>query len=167
MKRGISVITIDVLLFLHLGRDDTGMKRLMTTEELFNEIQDILKENNKLQDILDYGLAAHYPVPVTTYQFDLKSNLAYGGNEGICLSLWIEHYEDGEKRLDDIGNFKTLHGDREAMHIMAGLLADFIIEEYAYVNARLDDFKWGVRHPVDTIVRDNATRKEKVYKQSV
>ena len=28
------------------------------------------------------------------------------------------------------------------MHIMAALLADFIIEEYAYVNANLDDFTW-------------------------
>ena len=28
------------------------------------------------------------------------------------------------------------------MHTMAGLLADFIIEESAYVNAHLDDFTW-------------------------
>lgn len=28
------------------------------------------------------------------------------------------------------------------MHIMAGLLADFMIEGSAYVNANLDDFTW-------------------------
>ncbi len=28
------------------------------------------------------------------------------------------------------------------MHIMAALLADFILEERAYVNANLDDFTW-------------------------
>ena len=84
------------------------------------------------------------------------------------------------------------------MHIMAALLADFILEERAYVNANLDDFtwegadvypfdesgnrlKWGYscnnmeaalkrkdelieKHP-QVIVRDNATRKEKVFKQ--
>jgi hypothetical protein len=75
-------------------------------------------------------------------------------------------------------------------------LADFIIEEYAYVNANLDDFTWeGFDvHPIDesgkrsqcgyscatteavlkrkdellrkypkVAVRDNATRKEKIY----
>lgn len=84
------------------------------------------------------------------------------------------------------------------MHTMAALLADFILEERAYVNANLDDFtwegvdvypldesgnrlKWGYscnnmevalkrkdelleKHP-QVIVRDNATRKEKVFKQ--
>ena len=28
------------------------------------------------------------------------------------------------------------------MHTMAGLLADFIIEEHTYVNEHLDDFTW-------------------------
>lgn len=63
------------------------MKRPMTTEELFNRINIIQKEKNKLPDILDYGLAASNPVPIRTYQFDLKHNLAYGGNEGIYLDL--------------------------------------------------------------------------------
>ena len=39
-------------------------KRPMTTEELFNRINGILKEKGKLPDILDYGLATHSPVPV-------------------------------------------------------------------------------------------------------
>jgi len=56
---------------------------------------------------------------------------------------------DDERHVNDIGTFKTLRHDDEAMHIMAGLLADFIIEESAYVNANLDDFTWGARHPVD------------------
>ena len=83
------------------------------------------------------------------------------------------------------------------MHVMAELLADFIIEGRAYVNAHLDDFTWeGVdvialdesgeryrcgytccdmetalqrkdellkKYP-QVAVRDNATRKEKVFK---
>lgn len=32
------------------------MNRPMTTEELFNRIQDTLKEKGRLPDILDYGL---------------------------------------------------------------------------------------------------------------
>ena len=171
-------------------------KRSMTTEELFNRINGILKEKGKLPDILDYGLATHNPVPITNYEYDLKNNLAYGGNEGIYLDLWIECTAEGKKCANDLGAFKTLRTDDEAMHIMAALLADFVIEEYAYVNANLDDFtwegadvhvieesgeksKWGYscgtmeaalkrkdellkKYP-KVIVRDNATRKEKIY----
>lgn len=105
------------------------MKKPMTTEDLFNKICSILKAQDKLPDILDYGLATHHPVPIRTYEFDLKSNLAYGGNEGIYLDLWIEYFADDEKRTSSIGTFKTLDENKEAMHTMAGLLADFVIEE--------------------------------------
>ena len=100
------------------------------------------------------------------------------------------------KQKQRIGIFKTLHENSEAMHIMAGLLADFIIEEHADVNEHLDDFTWegvdvyafdekGERcgwgytccdmetalHRKDellkkypqVVVRDNATRKEKIF----
>ena len=173
-------------------------KRPMTTEELFIRINGILKEKGKLPDILDYGLATNNPAPITNYEYGLKNNLYYGGNEGIYLSLWIEYTADRKRFANGIGTFKTLREDREAMHIMAALLADFIIEEYAYVNANLDDFMWEGAdvYPLDdngkriglgyscrsmeaalkkkeellrkypkVIIRDNATRKEKVYVQ--
>lgn len=169
----------------------------MATGDLFDKICGILKEKGKLPNILDYGLAAHRIVSITNYEFDLKSNIGYGGNEGIYLDLWIEYYVKGEKTVNAIGTFKTLREDNEAMHIMAALLADFIIEEYAYVNANLDDFTWeGANvYPFDesgkklawgyscrnieaalkkkdellakyskVAVRDNVTRKEKIYK---
>lgn len=171
-------------------------KRPMTTEGLFDTICKILKEKGKLPDILDYGLATHNPVPITNYEYDLKNNLDYGGNEGIYLDLWIEYTADGKRCASGLGTFKTLRADDESMHIMAVLLADFIIEECAYVNANLDDFTWeGVDvHVIEksgekskwgyscgtmeaalkrkdellkkypkVIVRDNATRKEKIY----
>ena len=171
-------------------------KRPMTTEGLFDTICKILKGKGKLPDILDYGLATHNPVPITNYEYDLKNNLDYGGNEGIYLDLWIEYTAEGKKCASGLGTFKTLRADDESMHIMAVLLADFIIEECAYVNANLDDFTWeGVDvHVIEksgekskwgyscgtmeaalkrkdellkkypkVIVRDNATRKEKIY----
>ena len=172
------------------------LKKPMTTEELFNRINGILKEKGKLPDILDYGLATHNPVPITNYEYGLRNKLDYGGNEGIYLELWMEYAADGKRCARDLGTFKTLSTDDEAMHIMAALFADFIIEEYAYVNANLDDFTWeGVNvHAIEesgekskwgyscgtmevalkrkdellkkypkVIVRDNATRKEKIY----
>lgn len=171
-------------------------KRPMTTEELFNRIDGILKEKGKLPDILDYGLATHNPVPITNYEYGLRSKLDYWGNEGIYLDLWIEYTAGGKRCVSGLGTFKTLRTDDEAMHIMAALLADFVIEEYAYVNANLDDFTWeGVNvHVIEesgekskwgyscgtmeaalkrkdellmkynkVIIRDNATRKEKIY----
>lgn len=118
------------------------MKKPMTTADLFNEIKTILKNKNMLPDILDYGIATSKPVPIRIYEFELKNNLDYGGREGIYLDLWIEYYEDNEWLKSDIGTFKTLEDGREAMHAMAGLLADFIIEGTAYINANIDDFTW-------------------------
>ncbi len=174
------------------------MKRPMTTKGLFNKICGILKEKGRLPDILEYGSATRNPVPITTYEYELCSKLAYGGNEGIYLNIWIEYSADREKQIQRLGIFKTLHESSDAMRTMARLLADFIIEEYAYVNANLDDFTWeGVDiHAFDkdgkqcscgytcstmeaalnkkdelikkfpkVVVRDNATRKEKVFIQ--
>lgn len=174
------------------------MKKPMTTENLFNRIYDILKEKGRLPDILEYGSPTRNPVPVTTYEYELVGKLAYGGNEGIYLDIWMEYSADREKPRQKLGGFKTLYESSDAMRTMAGLLADFIIEEYAYVNANLDDFTWeGVeirvfdkngkqsswRYTCNTmesalnkkdellkkfpkvIVRDNATRKEKIFLQ--
>ncbi|MDE7432011.1 MAG: hypothetical protein K2N34_08870 [Lachnospiraceae bacterium] len=174
------------------------MTKPMTTEELFNKIKDILKEKGKLPSILDYGLATYKPVPIKTYEFDLVNKLAHGGSEGIYLDLWIEYFVNGEKEKKKLWTFKTLCEDDDAMHVLAGLLADFIIEGCSYVNAHLDDFTWeGVDvHALDengeryswgytcsdmetalhrkdellkkypqVVVRDNVTRKEKMFSQ--
>ena len=172
------------------------MRRPMTTEELFNKIYGILKEKGKLSDDLDYGLPAGNALPIKTSEFELKSELAYGAREGIYLDLWIRYlYEDVEYKKD-LGTFKTLRDDGEAIHMMASLLADFIIELNDYVHANIDDFLWeGIYvYPTDgagkrvgwwyscggmeaalekkdkllegypqVAIRDNATRKEKIF----
>ena len=171
------------------------MTRPMTTEELFEKINNILKEKGKIPDILDYSHPTSNPIPIRTYEFDLRNSLAYGGNEGIYLELWIEYRVENEKRRAAIGTYKTLYEDDNAMHIMASLLADFIIEEHSYVNGNLDDFTWEgadvhalkengermnwgytcttmesalkknelLKRHEKVVVRDNATRKEKIY----
>ena len=104
------------------------MTRPMTTEELFEKINSILKEKGKIPDILDYGHATSNPVPIRTYEFDLGNSLNYGSNEGIYLELWIKYRVENEKRRAAIGTYKTLYEDDNAMYIMASLLANFIIE---------------------------------------
>ena len=93
------------------------MTRPMTTEELFEKINSILIEKSKIPDILDYGNATSNPVPIRTYEFDLRNFLNYGGNEGIYLDLWIEYRVENEKRRAAIGTYKTLYEDDNAMHI--------------------------------------------------
>ena len=83
------------------------MNKPMTTEELFNKIEDILKEKGKLPSILDYGLATRRPVPVKTYEFDLINKLDHRGSEGIYLDIWIEYFVNGEKEKKKLGTFKT------------------------------------------------------------
>lgn len=116
------------------------MNKPMTTADLFNKVCDILKEKGLFPEILDYALAENTPAPVTSHEYCLKNNLDYGGSEGIYLDLWIETDTDGGMKRNKLGTFKTLEDSRDAMYIMAKLLADFIAEESAYVNANLDDF---------------------------
>lgn len=101
-----------------------------------------MKEQGKLPDILDYGLASHKSFPLKTCEFNLKNNLDYGGSEGIYLDLRIEYFEGDERSLHDLGTFKTLKDNDKAMHTMAHLLADFILEVYSYVSRNRDDFNW-------------------------
>ena len=115
----------------------------MTTAELFDKICDILKTEDKIPDIIDYSLAADYRAePITTYEFSLKTDLQYGGSEGIYLTFAIEYYKDKKLCHNELGTFKTLYTDDESMHIMSDLLADFIILGNRYVNEHLDEFTW-------------------------
>lgn len=43
----------------------------MTTKELFDEIQERLKEKGELPDILDYARADSSPAPIKTCEFNL------------------------------------------------------------------------------------------------
>lgn len=123
-------------------RNGEKMNKPMTTAELFEKICGILKEKRLYPDILDYALAKSTPTPITTYKHILRNNLDYGGSEGIYLDLWIEADTNEGIQQHKLGTFKTLESSRDAMHIMAKLLADFIVEENAYVSAHFDDFCW-------------------------
>ena len=118
------------------------MEKPMTTSELFYRIKNILRKKDKLPYILDYGLATDNPVPIKTHQFKLRHNLAYGEIRGIYLNLWIEYFDKNERCRNGIGTFKTLKDDDAAMHTMASLLADFIIEGSIYIRTFVDDFTW-------------------------
>lgn len=108
-------------------------KKPYTAEELFEAIC----RQIKLPDILDYHLS-HEQTEVNGYEWDFGNHLDFGGNEGIYLDMYME---TRDKRIR-LGTFKTLSETPEAMHVMANLLADFILAGRKFVNENLDDFTW-------------------------
>lgn len=118
-------------------------KKPFTNKELFNEIVRILKESNKLPDILDYALSDSLNENmINSYEFDSLFKLDWGGNEGIHLDVAITGCVDGESKVISLGTFKTLLETDEAMHQMAALEADFVIILNRFVEKNLDDFTW-------------------------
>lgn len=105
------------------------MERLVTTAEIFTTVIEELKRKNLLPSILEYCEPTMEECPVLDCWFGTANQLDYGLSGGIYLDLWIT---DGIKKLP-LGVCKTSGSDRESMHVMAGLLADFLIEikEYA------------------------------------
>ena len=118
-------------------------KKPFTNKELFNEIVRILKETNKLPDILDYALSDSLNENlINSYEFDSLFKLNWGGNEGIYLDVAITGRFNGESKVISLGTFKTLLETDEAMHQMAALEADFVIILNRFVEKNLDDFTW-------------------------
>ena len=113
------------------------MEKPMTTAQLFYRIKNILREKDKLPYILQYGIATEDPVPIRTSKFELRYNLTYSEIRGIYLHLWIEYFDKNERCSRGIGTFKTMKDDDTAMHMMATLLADFIIEGSIFIASLL------------------------------
>lgn len=110
-------------------------KKPYKASELFNEICSRIT----LPDILDYyrGEDLH-DEEIKSYEWDFGNHLEYGSNEGIYLTM----YAWSREKEICLGVFKTLRQNAEAMHVMANLLADFIIAGKDFVNSNLDDFTW-------------------------
>lgn len=175
-------------------------KHPMTTGELFELLCSKLKESGvwteKTDEFLDYALGSNRNVQILTPDFTIRNNLDYGDSEGIYLDLGITIYHGNEKPENrDLGTFKTLRRDDEAMREMASLLAELVIQ---IRQLDRDDFRWtganvtGIKESgerfsysyicptmemalkekdkllnrcPEVVVRDNRTRKEVVYKR--
>lgn len=95
------------------------------------------------QGFLDYDIFTGANREILTHQFTFGNSLEYGGSEGIYLTLYLVTYETGmQEARRQLGTFKTLESNDEAMRKMGVLLADFIILGTEFVNANLEDFTW-------------------------
>lgn len=139
-------------------------KKPYKAEELFEEIC----KRITVPDILDYYQGWRWDdQEITNYEWDFGNHLEFGGNEGIYLTM----YARSRDKEIILGTFKTLLETSEAMHIMANLLADFIIEGKKFVNANLDDFTWegfNVKEKGACISRDCSTlERAKEHKETI
>lgn len=115
-----------------------------TNQGLFDKVVEILKEQGKLPDHLDYHLHEHNLVELSDYQFDCNFKLDFGGSEGIYLDCYIEGILDETEnhRRISLGTFKTLQASEDAMTKMGQLAGHFSFVLSKYVNSHLDDFTW-------------------------
>lgn len=115
-------------------------KKPMTTAEFFDKIVEIMKDNGSDFSRLEYAICTSYPVPITTYEFSIKGDLNYGGSEGMYLDMSIERYDGNRVVSNPLGCMKILDADREAVHVLSDLLADFLYDGNKYTMQHLDDF---------------------------
>lgn len=115
-----------------------------TNQGLFDTVVEVLKEQGKLPDILDYSLHENNLKELSDYQFNCTYKLDYGGSEGIYLDCYIEGIcgEDDKYSRVPLGTFKTLSTSEEAMVEMGKLAGFFTFALSKYVNSNLDDFSW-------------------------
>ncbi len=115
-----------------------------TNQGLFDTIVEVLKEQGKLPDILDYHLHEHNLKEISDYKFNCSYKLDFGGSEGIYLDCYIEGIsgEDDKYSRVPLGTFKTLSNSEDAMVSMGALAGHFTYALSKYVNQNLDSFTW-------------------------
>ena len=123
-----------------------GKDMPFTTEQLFEEIKNILIASGEMPDnMLDYAISTHDSVQIRDCEFDVKMDVHFGGNEGIYLYMYlagdigVEGEPSGKYGL---GTFKTLHEDKDSLQQMSLLGANFIWAAHTFVEKNMDDFIW-------------------------
>ena len=118
-------------------------KTLYRTDELFRLIDNKLKEEGLLPEILDYGLPTRKPRPVKTISWDTIGRVSFGSNEGIYLNIYLEgDLGGGTDERVELGTYKTLFEDKEAFNAMSLINTEFVFAVRDFVNAHMDDFNW-------------------------
>jgi hypothetical protein len=115
-----------------------------TNQFLFDTVVQILKEQCKLPDILDYHLHEHNLKEFSDYQFNSGYMLDYGGSEGIYLDVFVKGICDETENtiVLPLGTFKTLQTSEDAMVEMGKLAGLFTFALSRFVNQNIDDFTW-------------------------
>jgi len=116
-----------------------------TTSEFFDTV---LKELDIPNDLIDYASPLRYrgeDLPITEDEFSVTCRTEFGGNEGIYTTIHLEgrFRFEAEQEERQIGTFKSLRTDEEAMRQMAALGGSFVYKATNYVQNHSRDFIWG------------------------
>lgn len=119
-------------------------KKPYTTKELFGIVDNLLKENNLIPDIVEYGIPASEAFDIKTYHFDVVFEVRFGSSEGIYLDIFLDGKVSAlnNHQRYRIGTYKTLAEDRFSFKHMAELGCEFVFAAQTYINANIDDFCW-------------------------
>lgn len=119
-------------------------KKPFTTVELFNIINEHLKNKGVIPVILDYDLVTRERYNILNYQFDVIGIVNFGGSEGIYLDVYADGIVDDSntRKKYSLGTYKTLRDDIDAFKVMGDLNAEFVFAARDFINTHLDDFEW-------------------------
>jgi len=109
----------------------------ITTKVLFGIINQRLKEQGLLPDILENVCPARNEYQINGHHWDTIGIVNFGTNEGIWLDLYC--YYGNDKKIP-IGSYKTLYDDKTAYKTMGELNAEFVFETNKYVRDHMDEF---------------------------
>ena len=129
-----------------------------TTETLFREVLNLVKAGghyDKAEAILDYVLpneneSSSSSIELSDYRFDFLAQVNFGSSEGIYVDCYLcgkfteepQYVMNGDgnfvvETTRNIGTFKTLHEDLEAMKIMGELCGALTFFASQYINANI------------------------------
>lgn len=127
-------------------RDDPGLKikvKRDTREMLMKGIHQMVVDNGQLQSaeaILDYFSPDTYDSPkeITCDDFDVVTEVQFGGSEGIYLDCYAEGriQPECEKKRWHLGTYKTLETSLSAMQTLGALggALTYFASEYLWEN---------------------------------
>lgn len=111
-----------------------------TIKELFNIVDNSLKEKNLIPDIINYGLPGNRDVQIRETAWDVYGIVNFGSNEGIYLDIYLEgEVTKKAKNWDEIEKvwlacYKTLGTSKEDFKKMSDLNTEFVFDLRKYIN---------------------------------
>lgn len=115
------------------------MDKMITQKDLFSKIVEILRQDNRIPDIIDYEFVYFTTKTITNDKFELVCKLFSGDDGSTCLAIDIR-YSTGEN--EKLGVFRTTCNSGKAMQIMADFASDFIKEAESCMCENKADFIW-------------------------
>lgn len=119
-----------------------GRNKPYTASDFF---ETVMKEI-EVPGYIDYVSSSDKPTLLKYYEFEVHTEIMYGGSEGVYLDIVIKGRYDEEMPSPytnlTIGTIKTLDSSDEAIYKLYQLAAEIFIKANRFVQDNIDDFTW-------------------------